>query len=111
MWDGHLVRINFAKHRVKLHQPDTAPVPSAPYRAGLEIQELGKTKINKMLAENNTKSAQTTWAAPIVSILKMDKTLLYCVDYRKLNTVTKQYSFPIPRMNECIDLLGKATVF
>lgn len=33
------------------------------------------------------------------------------VDFRKLNAVARQDSYSVPRMNECIDLLGKATKF
>lgn len=33
------------------------------------------------------------------------------MDQRKLNAVTKRDSHPTPRMDECINLLGKATVF
>lgn len=32
----------------------------------------------------------------------------FCTDYRKLNNVTKEDSYPIPRMEDCIDQIGKA---
>jgi hypothetical protein len=31
-----------------------------------------------------------------------------CTDYRKVNTVTKTDTFPIPRMDDCIDKVGNA---
>ena len=31
-----------------------------------------------------------------------------CTDYRKVNGVTKTDSFPIPRIDDCIDKIGKA---
>lgn len=31
-----------------------------------------------------------------------------CTDYRKVNSVTKTDTFPIPRMDDCIDKVGKA---
>ena len=35
------------------------------------------------------------------------------IDYRRLNSVTKQISFPIPRLQEVFDTLteGQATIF
>ena len=42
---------------------------------------------------------------------KKDNTLRFCVDYRKLNKVTQGDSYPLPRMDECIDSLGDATIF
>jgi hypothetical protein len=35
----------------------------------------------------------------------------FCIDYRMLNTVTVRDSYPLPRMDECIDSLGDASVF
>jgi len=37
--------------------------------------------------------------------------LRLCVDYRLLNAVSKRDSYPLPRMDECIDSLGEAKVF
>lgn len=40
-----------------------------------------------------------------------DGTLRFCVDYRRLNALTVRDSYPIPRMDECIDSLADATIF
>ncbi len=37
---------------------------------------------------------------------KHDGTPRFCSDFRKLNAVTKSDSFPIPRMDDCIDQVG-----
>ena len=42
---------------------------------------------------------------------KKDGKLRFCVDYRRLNTMTVKDSYPLPRMDECIDSLGDASVF
>ena len=42
------------------------------------------------------------------SCQKSDGTARFCTDFRKLNTVTKPDSFPLPRMDDCIDRLGSA---
>jgi hypothetical protein len=51
------------------------------------------------------------WAAPIVLIPKPDGSLMFCIDYRKLNEVTIRESYPLPRMDDCLDSLGAATIF
>lgn len=43
--------------------------------------------------------------------LKKDGTLRFCFGYRKSNAVTKRYSCPILRMDECIDSLDEAAIF
>ena len=39
---------------------------------------------------------------------KSDGTLRFCTDFRKVNTVTKPDSFPLPRMDDSVDRLGSA---
>ena len=42
------------------------------------------------------------------SCVKPDKSYWLCTDYRKVNNVTKTDSFPIPRIEDCIDKIGNA---
>lgn len=44
------------------------------------------------------------WAAPIVMVKKKDGRWRFCVDYRKLNSVTHKDAFPLPR----IEAIGKS---
>ena len=39
---------------------------------------------------------------------KSDGTFRMCTDYRKVNSVTKTDTFPIPRIDDCIDNIGLA---
>jgi transposase InsO family protein len=38
---------------------------------------------------------------------KKDGTLRFCVDYRQLNDVTKKDTYPLPRIDDCLDALGQ----
>ncbi len=42
---------------------------------------------------------------------KTDGSFRFCVDCRKLNANTIRDSYPIPRMDDCIDSLGEAQLF
>ena len=64
-----------------------------------------------MLRDGVIERSKPHWASPVVLAAKKDGTLRLCVDYRRLNAVTIRDSYPIPRMDECIDSLGEATVF
>lgn len=37
---------------------------------------------------------------------KSDASFCFCTDYRKVNSVTKPDSFPLPRMEDCVDKFG-----
>jgi len=34
-----------------------------------------------------------------------------CIDYRGLNAVTKKNGYPLPRIQDCLDQLGNASIF
>ena len=50
-------------------------------------------------------------AAPILLVPKTDGKLRLVVDYRGLNKVTIKDRYPLPRMDELQDRLGKAKFF
>lgn len=66
MWDGHLVPINFAKHRGKVSPADAKLVHSAPYQPGPEAREFDKNEIDRLLSKGFIERDQTVWAASIV---------------------------------------------
>ena len=111
MWDGHIGQITVAKHRIDLVDEGMRPIHAHPYRAGPKRRELEKAELDNMLKEGIAEPATTEWASPIVFAPKKDGTLRFCVDYRRLNAMTIRDSYPIPRMDECIDSLGNAQVF
>ena len=110
MWNGPLGNIGATKHRVNL-KAGANPIYQAPYRAGPTAREKEKTEVNRMLRASVIEPATVEWASPAVFVPKKDGTMRFCVDYRKLNAVTLWDSYPLPRMDECIDSLGDATVF
>ena len=64
-----------------------------------------------MLKAGVIEPATSEWASPVVLITKKDGSIRFCVDYRKLNALTVKDSYPLPRMDECLDSLGDATIF
>ena len=51
------------------------------------------------------------WASPVLMVRKKDGGWHMCVDYRRLNFVTKIDCFPLPRLDEALDAFAGATVF
>ena len=48
------------------------------------------------------------WSFPIVPVRKKDGSLRICIDYRRLNALSVGDAYPMPRIDDLIDLLGKA---
>jgi RNase H-like domain found in reverse transcriptase/Reverse transcriptase (RNA-dependent DNA polymerase)/Integrase zinc binding domain/Integrase core domain len=108
LWNGHLGHIKNVQH----HIPTVgAPQRQAPYRCGLKTRDAVKDEIERMLRMEVIEPSTSEWAAPIVLIPKPDGSLRFCIDYRRLNEVTVKDSYPLPRMDDCLDSLGSATIF
>ena len=59
-----------------------------------------------MLKQGVITNSNSPWASPVVLVAKKDSSARFCVDYRKLNTITKLDSFPLPRVDDSLDLLA-----
>ncbi|XP_023205547.1 uncharacterized protein LOC106700194 [Xiphophorus maculatus] len=55
--------------------------------------------------------SSSEWASPVVLVRKKDGGVRWCVDYRRLNDLTLKDAYPLPKMEECLDVLGEATIF
>jgi transposase InsO family protein len=108
MWDGHLGKIEAVQHHIVTDGP---PVASQPYRAGPTARQAIDTEIDRMIAMDVIEPCSGPWASPIVLIPKPDGSIRFCVDYRRLNSVTRKDSYALPRMDDCIDSLGDAKYF
>ena len=51
------------------------------------------------------------WTSNVVLVRKMDDTLKFCVDYRRLNDVSQKDAYPLPRIDACLDAMNGARWF
>jgi len=68
-------------------------------------------QVQKMLAANVIELCASPWASNVVLAKKSDGTLRFCMDYRRLNDCTYKDSFPLPRIDGCLDALVGSTYF
>ncbi|GFV80549.1 retrovirus-related Pol polyprotein from transposon 17.6 [Trichonephila clavipes] len=64
-----------------------------------------------MLDEGIVQPSESPWSSPIVLVRKKDGSWRFCVDYRKLNSVTKKDVYPLPRIDDTLDCLKGAMFF
>ena len=64
-----------------------------------------------MLQQGIVQPSTSPWSSPVVMVKKRDGTWRFCIDYRKLNAVTHQDAYPLPRIDETLDSLAGSTYF
>ena len=65
-------------------------------------------ELREMLDTGTLERSRSEWAAPIVLVKKKEGSLRLCVDYRQMNFITQMDAYPMPRIDDLIDRLGKA---
>ena len=108
LWDGELGQVRGVEHRI----PTVGdPIRQQPYRCGLKTRQAVEEEIKRMSGLDVIEPSTSEWAAPIVLVPKPDGSLRFCIDYRRLNALTLRDSYPLPRMDDCLDSLGTANIF
>ena len=96
------------------HAIDTGD--AAPIRQRLRPQPRVKQdeidrQVESMLQHKVIEESNSPWASNVVVVTKKDGSARVCVDYRKLNSVTRKDAYPLPRISDCIDALGGMRYF
>lgn len=96
---------------LRLEIPPPPPVKQRAYRSSPKIREEIQKQCDNLLDNSLIEESFSTWSSPIVMVKKKDGTYRFCVDYRKLNSVTVKDSHPLPRTDDTIDALSGNTMF
>lgn len=110
MWDGRIGEISFVKQRIDLDPPEGTHM-QRPFRTDPDYRKFGSNEVQRMIEQGIIEPSQSEWALPVVVSTKYDGSLRFCVDFRELNAMIIRDTYPLPRMDECIDSLGDDTVF
>ena len=96
-------------HRI-MHEIDTGdnrPIRQHPRRIPYgEAREEATKQVRELQEAGLIRPSNSPWAQPIVIVRKKDGTWRMCVDYRRVNSITRKDSFPLPRIDEALDSLA-----
>ena len=88
------------------HQIDTgdaAPIKQLPRRLPHALKQVVDSQVKEMLETEVIETSNSPWASLIVLVKKRDGSWRFCIDFRKLNDVTRKDAYPIPQVFDLID--------
>lgn len=118
-WDEADVGRTFV-HAPTIDTGNAAPLKQRPYRLSYKEDEVVDKQVESWLSQGVIERSQSPWSSPVVLVPKkaLDpddpqelKRYRLCIDYRKLNALTKSDSFPLPTMQDALDSLGQSRYF
>lgn len=86
---------------------ETSPKQKS-YRIPERMLGVLKQELDTMLSMGIIEPSASEWCSPVVLVPKKDGTVRFCIDFRQVNALTKTDPYPMPRIDELVERLGKA---
>ena len=102
---GHVSR-EIAEHIIDTG--DSKPINQGPRRVSPDQRRIIKEQIDKLLKAGIIAPSRSPWASPVLLVPKGQNDWRMCIDYRKLNEVTKKEIYAIPRIDDVLDSMSGA---
>ena len=107
--DNGLGRTDILRHSIDTG--NACPIRQQVRQTSLPVKEKVRELLKNMIQKRVISPSKSPWASPIVLVQKKDGLTRFCVDYWKINEVTRKDAYPIPRIDETLDTLAGATLF
>jgi len=86
---------------------DARPVKQNAYRVNPLKAKMMNSEVDYMLKHGIIQPSRSPWSSPCLLVPKDGgKSMRFCTDFRKVNSLTKTDCFPLPRIDDCIDMIG-----
>ena len=85
---------------------DSPPIRCAPWRMSPQKIKQEETCVEEMLTGGQIEPSDSPWSAPVVLVIKKDDGTRFCVDYHRLNLATVKDAYPLPRIDDTLDMLA-----
>ena len=90
------------KHKIVVNE-DQKPILQKRYKETPDKKKFIKEEIQRMFKANRIRESYSPWASPVTLARKKNNNYRFCIDYRKLNSVTKTDAYPLPRIDELLE--------
>ena len=102
-----LGKTSVVRHGIQITGP---PIRQPLHRIPESLKPVVEHEVHKML-QGVVRPSTSPWSSPVVMVRKKDGGWRFCVDYRKVNSVTRQDAYPLPRIDATLDSLAGSVFF
>ena len=100
-----------AKHKIVLHDPESPPFKECFRRIPPPQVDEVREHLKLMLDAGAIRPSNSPWCNAVVLVRKKDGSLRFCIDFRRLNALTRKDSHPLPRIGETLDSLSGSAYY
>ena len=97
---------NATKHKIVLKYPDTPPFKECFHRIPPPQLDEVREHLKLMLDAGVVQPSNSPWCNAVVLVRKKDRSLSFCINFRRLNTLTIKDSHPLPCICETLESLA-----
>ena len=87
---------------------EAEPIQQRPYSTPVALKDSVNKELEWLLQKGYIVPSSSPWSSPMVTVRKPDGSVRICVDFRRVNSLTRQQPFFMPRVEEVIEGIGKA---
>ena len=85
---------------------DRPPIRCAPRCMSPQKMKKEEECVAEMLTGGQIEASDSPWSSPVVLVTKKDGSTRFWVDYRQLNDATMKDAYPLPRIDDTLDMLA-----
>lgn len=101
---------SLTKHKIEL--TSDVPVKSKPYKIPIHLQDAVEKEIDSLLENGWIEKSTAEYASPIVVVKKKQTNdIRLCINYKKLNDISKDYPQPMPEIDDVLAQIGPAKIY
>ena len=106
---GQVGQTGLVEHTIDVD--GSKPIKIPPRRLPIAQKDIVDKELGKMLDQNVIEPSTSAWSSPIVQVTKADGSIRFCIDFRKVNSVTKKDAYPLPNIGDALDTLSGSRYF
>lgn len=91
--------------------PGSQPFYIRPYRYPPALKDEIERQVQEMLSQGLIQPSSSMFSSPVLLVKKKDLSYRFCVDFRKLNSMTIKSKYPVPVIDQHLDELHHASWF